>query len=188
MSKERYGEVCQRPWTSWARQSPRQPRQELSSPSTESSVENSLRVEDSEAAGKGGQLTEVPFLDHSQRRIGVHGVHTAIAKDVIPMVDKTPTSSSLALKFQLKGDASEEQFEAVCHEYTSLFSSQGLQVTPCEYLPPLLAPLVRFLRENRVGGFSNCAGKGFHLLSLEVNIRVATTSDPRHDWCGTPHF
>ena len=97
--------------------------------------------------------------------------YIAIAEDVIPMVDKTPTLSSLALKSQLKGYASEEQWEAVCREYTSLFSSQGLQVTPCEYLPPLLAPLFRFLR------LQWC-------WKVEVNIRVATTSDPRHDWCG----
>ena len=30
----------------------------------------------------------------------------------------------------------------------------------------------------------------FSLLSLDVGIRIATTSDPRHDWCGTnlPHI
>ena len=55
------------------------------------------------------------------------------------------------------------------------------------------SPLARFLtgtkREN-VNVFSNGVGKllTFHLLSLlpleEVNVRIATTNDPRHDWCG----
>ena len=112
------------------RQSPRQPRQELSSPSTESSTGNSFRVEDSEAAGKGGQLRFSTIHRGELEYI----YDTAIAEDVIPMVDKTPTLSSLALKSQLKGYVSEEQWEAVCRENTSLFSSQGLQVSTCPHL------------------------------------------------------
>ena len=45
------------------------------------------------------------------------------------------------------------------------------------------------LGSEKVNMFSNGAGKVLmlHLLTLlllKVNIRVATTSDPRHDWCG----
>ena len=53
------------------------------------------------------------------------------------------------------------------------------------------APL-SFLENNKTGGvniFSNGAGKMFtyqllNLVPLGVYARVATTSDPRYDWCG----
>ena len=106
------------------------------------------------------------------------------------MVDVAPTASSLFLRAQLRGNASEQGWKSVCNAYTALVSHTP--ETRC-VIPPLLQPLFRFLagtkREN-VNVFSNGAGKllAFHLLSLlpleEVNIRIATTNDPRHDWCG----
>ena len=59
-------------------------------------------------------------------------------------------------------------------------------------VPPLLLPIFHYLaasKAEKVNMFSNGAGKVLmlHLLTLlllKVNIRVATTSDPHHDWCG----
>ena len=63
----------------------------------------------------------------------------------------------------------------------------------CPALPPqLLQPLFSFLKEIKAAGvkiFGNGAGKllAFHLLQLlpfAPSVRIATTTDPRYNWCG----
>ena len=108
----------------------------------------------------------------------------------IPMVQRAPTPSSLRLRSKLKGHSSDEEWERVCERYTALFSI-GEPEPEC-VVPPLLLPIFHYLaasKAEKVNMFSNGAGKVLmlHLLTLlllKVNIRVATTSDPRHDWCG----
>ena len=102
------------------------------------------------------------------------------------MVQRAPTPSSLRLRSKLKGHSSDEEWERVCERYTALFSI-GEPEPEC-VVPPLLLPIFHYLaasKAEKVNMFSNGAGK-LHLLTLlllKVNIRVATTSDPRHDWC-----
>ena len=63
----------------------------------------------------------------------------------------------------------------------------------CFLHPPLLLqPLFVYLAQIKQAGvnkFGNGAGKllAFHLLQLlpfAPSVRIATTTDPRHDWCG----
>ena len=109
----------------------------------------------------------------------------------IPMVDKAPTTSALVLISQLRGKLTDRDWTEVSDAYTALFST-GLPDGHCE-IPPLLRPIFKYLRVGKAGGvnvFSNGAGKllMFHLFTLlpldMASLRISTTSDPRHDWCG----
>jgi hypothetical protein len=105
------------------------------------------------------------------------------------VVDTHPTLSSVELKKKLMGDLTEHQWMEVCRAYTAFFS--GARNVSCPP-PPLLQPPFAYLKEIKEAGinkFGNGAGKllAFHLLQLlpfAPSVRIATTADLRHDWCG----
>ena len=124
------------------------------------------------------------------RRVELENLlNVSYMETAVPMVDRRSMQSSLRLRSQLKGTTSNEEWERVCVRYTSLLL--GLPTTDQCTVPPLLQPLFRCLERSRLEGvnvFSNGAGKLLvynllSLLSLDVNVRLATTSDSRHDWC-----
>ena len=65
-------------------------------------------------------------------------------------------------------------------------------------MPPLLKPILEYMHANKEDGvniFTNGAGKLLvakllGLLPIGPHVRIATTNNPRYDWCGIdlPHL
>ena len=115
--------------------------------------------------------------------------NTKYSEVPISVVDVGPTR---ALRSRLMGSLTEAEWSCVCRAYTGFFSHGQSHMIRCT-VPTSLQPLFTYLQENKrdnINHFGNGAGKllMFRMLELlpeiKAKIRLATTPDPRHDWCG----